>query len=331
MTMGLRPAPVVGFVGAAVVGGAGAAAFTYAGRVIIGAVTQIRDDRARYDLRYDGHLARATEANEHLRTYGRTQERSRHEVTDRMRDFLTRINLNSQAYDDRFLDGVDPPPVRVAEEPKLNLDVEGWVQGLVNAARAGATTKNLVHQAVTQLARAGTGRPISELYGAAQKSAEDAFLGGGPKSLGGGGRDLGAKVRIAIVAGTTVAAASVAAVKQATQTRTDADRHHTQVTTAIADLDLCDEVLRGVGMRAQELDETLTWLTGQATVALDLLESEPFDRGTHDTRLHAALKIAAAVGEVRRAPIIDRNGDLDPQTEKLVFKYRTARKETPDA
>ncbi|QOC93487.1 hypothetical protein [Micromonospora craniellae] len=202
---------------------------------------------------------------------------------------------------------------------------------MTRSARAGTTTTKLIHQAVTQLARAGTGRPISELYGAAQRSAEDAFLGGGPKSLGGGGRDLGAKVRIAIVTGTIVAAASVAAVKQATQTRTDADRHHTHVATAMADLDLYDELLRGVGIRAQELDETLTWLTGQATAVLDLLESEPFDRGAHDTRLHAALKMAAAVGEVRRAPIVDANGDLDPQTEKLVFKYRTACKETSDA
>ncbi|MEU4533156.1 hypothetical protein AB0F49_33450 [Micromonospora ureilytica] len=287
--------------------------------------------RPGYELRYDSHLARIVQTSGHLRAYGRTQERSRHEVTDRMRDFLTRINLNSQAYDDLFLDGVDPPLVRVAGKPKLNLDIEGWVQGLVNAARAGATTKKLIHQAVTQLARASTGRPISELYGAAQRSADDAFLGGGPKSLGGGGRDLGAKVRIAIVAGTIVAAASVAAVKQATQTRTDADRHHTQVTTAVADLDLYDELLRGVAMRAQELVETLTWLTGQATASLDLLESEPFDRGAHDTRLHSALKMTAAVGEVRRAPIVDANGDLGPQTEKLVFKYRTTHRETPDA
>jgi hypothetical protein len=329
--MVLRPVPVVGFVSATAVGGAGAAAFTYAGRQIVGAVTKIRDDRVRYDLRYDGHLAEVAEVNDHLRTYGQTQERSRHVVTDRMRAFLTRISLNSQAHDDHFLDGVDPRPVRVAGEPKIELDVESWLQGLVNAARAGVTTKNLIHQAITQLAKAGTGKPISELYGAAQKSAEDAFLGGGPKSLGGGGRDLGSKVRVALVAGSTVAAASVAALKQAALTRTDAELHHTQVDTAVAGLDLCDEVLRGVGMRAQELDETLTRLTRQATAALDLLESAEFDRGAHDARLHGALTMAASVGEVRRAPIIDTHGNLDPHTERLVFKYRTARKETPDA
>ncbi|RFS40151.1 hypothetical protein D0Q02_30665 [Micromonospora craniellae] len=136
--MVLRPAPVIGFVGASVVGGAGAAVFTYAGHQIIGAVTQIRDDQAGYDLRYERHLARVIQANGRLRAYGRTQERSRHEVTDRMRDFLTGINLNSQAYDDRFLDGVDPPLVRVTGKPKLNLNLEGWVQGLVNAATLSA-------------------------------------------------------------------------------------------------------------------------------------------------------------------------------------------------
>jgi hypothetical protein len=86
-----------------------------------------------------------------------------------------------------------------------------------------------------------------------------------------------------------------------------------------------------VRKRAQELDDTLIHLVSQTTNALDLLESEDFDINAHGKRLQVALLLIKSMRDVATAPVVDEDGNLDTNTEKLTFKYRDARKETPDA
>lgn len=195
------------------------------------------------------------------------------------------------------------------------------------AAAAGA----ILRKAVTQLAKTSTGTPASDLRGAAAERATLAFLGGGSLASGSGGMKLGATALNAAAADPSVLIAGLTVKKQGTKARTEADNLRTAVDVAIAQLDVRDQLLRGVRERAHELDDILIRLVSQATNALDLLESETFDIDAHGKRLEAALVLVKSVRDVATAPVADEDGNLDTNTEQLIFNYRDAREETADA
>jgi hypothetical protein len=270
-------------------------------------------------------------ANAALQSLGRTQERAQRDVIFRMRDFLERHAKQVRAHGHLILDGVDDSNTQVVGMAKLDPDVAGWVRGVVGSALVGGATPAVLRKAVTQLAKASTGTPISDLRGAAAERATLAFLGGGSLTFGGGGMALGATVLNVAVAGPSVLIAGLTVKNRGTKARTEADNLRTAVDVAIAQLDVRDQLLRGVRKRAHELDDILIRMVSQATNALDLLESEPFDIDAHGKRLQAALVLVKSVRDVATAPVADEDGNLDTNTEQLIFNYRDARKETADA
>ncbi|MEV0971376.1 hypothetical protein [Microtetraspora glauca] len=330
--MALPRVPLAVFIGSSITGGVGVVAGAVGGVQIMRAETQTQHHMTRLEDRRTTYLANLDEANAAVQSFGRTRERARRDVIFRMRDFFVRHAKQVRVDEYPILDGVDySNTAQVVGVAKLDPDVAGWIRGVVGSALAGGATSVFLREAVTRLAKASTGTPILELHGAAAESARLAVLGGGSLASGGGGMALGAKVRRAAVAGPVVLIAGLTVKTRGTKARTEADNCRAAVDVLIAQLDVHDQLLRGVRKRAHELDGTLNRLVSQATNALDLLESEPFDIDAHGERVQAALLLAKSVREVATTPIGDEDGNLDPNTEQLIFNYRDAPKETPNA
>lgn len=326
------PLPVVPFLivgGTVILTAGGAAAGAVGGVQISRAKKRIRHSTARYESRYEAHLSEVSKADEALRAFGATQERAQHDVIFRMKAFLERNAKQVRAHEHLLLDGVDGASGHLGEATRLDPAVVAWARSVVGAALAGAGTPIAIRRATTALAKASTGMAISNLTGAAADRATLAFIGGGPIKSGGGGMKLGGQVLTLAAVGPAVFIVGLTLKSEGTQAKTKAAEHATQVSIEMAQLDARDALLQGVVTRAQQLEEVLGRLTRKATASLDLLESEPFDVETHAERLHSALVLVSAVREVATAPIVNEAGDLDPGTERLVFRYR-ARPEDPN-
>ena len=323
--------PLAIAVGSVITAGGGVILATVGGRQIRAAGRQIRLHTARYEKCHATHLANVEQANEALKAFGRSQDLALREVIFRMRDFLERHAKQVRAHEHLILDGVDGSDTQVVGMAKLDPDVVGWVRGVVGSAVAGAATPVAFRAAVMKLAKASTGTAISSLSGAAAEKATHAFLGGGSLVKGGGGVKLGTTMLNVATAGPAILIAGITVKNQGTKSRTEADTHRAEVDVAIALLEMRDEVLRGVRKRAGELDEILIRLASQATAALDILESEPFNVDVHAERLQTALILVKSVRDVATAPVADENGNLEENTEQLIFKYRDANMEGSNA
>ncbi|WAL71579.1 hypothetical protein OU787_08715 [Kitasatospora sp. YST-16] len=331
-TMVLPRVPLVIIIGSGITGACGVVAGAVGGVQVKRARVQIRRHTTRYESRHTAHLAKVERANAAMQSLGRTQERAQRDVIFRMRDFLERHAKQVRAHEQLILDGVDASnTTQVVGIAKLDPDIAGWVRGIVGAALIGSATPAALRKAVSQLAKASTGAPIANLRGAAAERATRAFLGGGSLASGGGGMALGATVLKVSAAGPSVLVAGLTMKNRGTKARTEADNLRTAVDVAFAQLDVRDQLLRGVRERAHELDDILIRLVSQATNALDLLESEPFDIDAHGKCLQTALVLVTSVRNVATAPVADEDGNLDMNTEQLIFNYRDARKETTDA
>lgn len=284
----------------------------------------MKQNEKRYEERFNAHLEVWDVTNESLRKLGDAQERARRDVTMRMVDFLRKNAKQVRLGEQQLLEGVEGTQNPVVGMAKLDPDYAGWLQGLVRSGAAGGGAAAGIGAAVYNFGTAGTGTKISELHGIAKKNAAEAFLGGGPRSKGGGGMLWGGRVRNAAVAGSTLLVAGLAVKDRGTKARTEAEDFLSQVEVAMAHLDKNDQYLAAAQARAHELGSVLDRLVARAAKALDTLEAEPFVMALHGERLQTALMLTKSVGEVTAAPIVDGGGALDGGTARLIFRYRNA-------
>lgn len=320
--MVMRPVPIVLAATGVVAGAGGVVAGVYGGVQRMRAETQARELWAAYEDRYNAHLAGHGRTNAHLQAFGRKHEQVHNDVVLRMRDILERSDRHVRVSELLVLDGVDfSTTLQVMAQPKLDLDVEGWAQGLIHSARAGRTVWAFLHDGVNQIANASTGRPLANLRGIAQENARKAALGGGPIASGGGGTALGALVEKIAVGGIAVGAYGATAYKQGEKAMTEVEKYRAAFGIAIEDLDVRDRLFQGVREQAQEKDDVLTQLAARASRAIDELGTGRLDSAIHGERFETAWNLVKAVQKVATAPVADEDGTLDPDTGKLIFKY----------
>lgn len=288
-----------------------------------------RAQAERYDARYQAHQAVVLQTNECLQAFGATQARARNEVTFRMRDFLERHAKQVQANEHLILDGVDACNTRVIGMARLDADVANWVRGILTAANAGRAAPSLAKAGAIKLARASTGNRIANLHGAAAEKATLAFFGGGSIKSGGGGIKLGGQMLNIVRVSPVILIIGLTVLGQGFKAKVSAEEFRAEVDVELARLDARDELMRGVQLRANELDDILVRLIDEATGSLDLLESVEFVMPDHAERLQAALILQRAVRDVAIAPVANEDGELDESTDDLIFKYREQVTEAP--
>lgn len=289
---------------------------------------QIQSER--YDKRYEAHQAVVIQTNECLQVFGTTQARARNEVTFRMRDFLERHAKQVQANEHLVLDGVDDCNARVIGMTRLDADVADWVRGIVTAVNIGRAAPHLAKAGAIKLGTASTGNRIANLHGVAAENATLAFFGGGSIKSGGGGMKLGGQMLNIVQISSATLITGLTVLSQGFKAKNSAEEFRTEVDLEIARLDARDELMRGVQLRATELDDILIRLIDEATDSIDLLESEDFIMPDHAERLQTALILQRAVRDVAIAPVANENGELDESTGDLIFKYREPVMEAPN-
>jgi hypothetical protein len=300
---------------------------------------QIRDAKkqiglhsARYEKRKVLHLAHADRTDAALHSFGQTQERAERDVIVRMEDFLVRQGMQVRTKERPILDGVDGSNTHVLERPMHYPDVVGWVGSLGGSVAAGAATRGALLAAAKEFAHASTGSRIKTLNGAAAERAILAFFGGGSLDSGGGGMESGGLMLNVAGAGVGLLGVGLTVRSHGTKALSEAEEHRKDVDVAIAQLDVQDELHRGVQEWAQEQDGVLNHLVSQATEALDVLESEPFDSTSelHAKRLLVAFTLVTAVGQIISVPAVGEDDSLDGTAEQLTFRYRDPTTEATD-
>ncbi|MEV4673786.1 hypothetical protein AB0K34_19215 [Actinomadura sp. NPDC049382] len=270
-------------------------------------------------------------SNRKLAALGVQQEQAIVNVVVRMADFLRRHERQVRESDRLLVEGVDATLTQVPGLQGLGVEAAAFIGGAVGAAVAGAGTGAGVTAVAGSVGVASTGAAIGGLSGAAAESATLAFLGGGSLASGGGGMALGATVLNVVTIGPAMLVGGLVLKGQGTKAITQAREREAEIAVALAELDETEARLRGVDARADELSSLLAKLSAQATSALDLLESEPFDSLAHAPRFQRAMSLAMAVRDVATTPIIDAEGELTEQSANITIKYRPMAEGNADA
>ncbi len=301
---------------------------------------QIRDAKkqvglhsARYEKRKALHLVNAEHTDAVLKAFGQTQEQAERDVIARLEDFLLRQGMRVRTKERPILNGVDGSKTQDVERPTLTPDVLGWVGSLGSSVASGAATRAALLAAAKNFANASTGTRIKTLNGAAAERAILAFFGGGSYVSGGRGMEMGGLMLNVAGASVGILGAGVAVKVHGTKARSQADEHQKEVEVAIAQLDVQDELHRGVQEWAREQEVVLKHLVSQGSDAIDVLASEPFESASelHAERLLVVFTLVTALGQIISVPAVGKDDNLDGTTEQLTFRYRdTTRKATDD-
>ena len=277
-----------------------------------------------YQKRAAEFAQRREQTEGRVRALRAIQEEALNDVVVRMRDFLHRHEKQVRNVDHLLVDGVDVTTELLRDAPKTDgNDLVMWAAGASSSVLFGAGASTAVTKAAHTFGKAGTGKRISELYGAAKEIATAALFGGGPKSAGGGGIARGELVLKLLKGGTGTFVTGAVTKGAGMKALTEAKAYKAEVNVWCADRDVDEKYLAAVDGRISELKGVLNALKADAVLTLDALEDVSFDIDEHGELLQSALILVHAVCEVATTPLLDTEGDLDPGSELVTVKYRT--------
>lgn len=292
---------------------------------------QIKKERERYDRRYAEIEACVASTNERISDLGGQQKWAIEAVVVRLVEFLKRHEKQVRESAKLLADGVEADQARVSEGERLSVDPLAWLGGALGSAVAYGGTSVAVMTTATSVGVASTGAAISGLSGVAATNATMAWLGGGSLAAGGGGMAAGAAALNVGTIGPALLVGGAMIKGQGKKALTQAREAQAKIAVGIAELDETETRLGAVRSRADEISELLEQLTMKAIVALDELESEPFDPLVHAPRLQRSMQLAKAVGDVAAVPIVDDAGELTERSASVRVKYRPMAEENENA
>lgn len=315
-----------------VTGACGVGLATKGGYEIKKASSRIQEASERYSRNRRTMEVYEADTNAALRSLGARQEEAFHDVVQRMADFLRRHQKLVSESEKLLVDGLDPVSGEVRLDSGLGQDPIAWLRGIAGSAATGVGVNKGITSAVRKSARAGTGRPISTLHGAAEKSATQAFLGGGPKASGGGGEAAGNIALQFATGGPAMLVSGFVVAVQGEKAKSKARKFEASVNIAIAEMQATKARFDAIVGRASELESLLEQLVMRAASALDILESEPFDpdRAEHAVRFEQARTLTYAVLDVASAKVVDESGVLNEESASMKVRYRALIKESDD-
>ncbi|MEA5498871.1 hypothetical protein VB834_23145 [Limnoraphis robusta Tam1] len=193
--------------------------------------------------------------------------------------------------------------------------------GAAAAAAAGAAAGQGTLTMVGLFGTASTGTAISGLSGAAAWNATLAWLGGGSLAVGGGGMALGTVVLGGIMAGPALAVVGFVLTGEGEKALTNAREYESKANAEIAKMEAAQDLLKQVQKRVIELKKLVENLNNRAVLALNELESKPFDRDRDAGKFQQLALLIKAMSEIMKTPILDSEGNLNPATENFREKY----------
>lgn len=238
--------------------------------------------------------------------------------------FLSAIQANGALKDGQTLAGVR---LTLPEGPAGGLSplqIRDALTGLGAAALTGALSSQSAALGAALFGVASTGAAISGLSGAAATSATLAWLGGGALAAGGGGMALGRVVLGGVAIGPAMAVVGLLVAKQGSVSLTQAMEVRAEVRESMAKMETVVELLGAVQVRIDELSGLLDGLAARLTAVLGTLDASRWSPDSDDdvAALQKLLTLAMALASVIRAPVLDAEGGLAPESLQVQNDYR---------
>lgn len=198
--------------------------------------------------------------------------------------------------------------------------------GLASGALAGAITAFGAYGAAGALATASTGTAIASLSGAAATNATLAFFGGGSLAAGGLGMAGGAAVLGGLVAGPALAVLGFVVGAKASSNKDKAYSNLAKAREYSEEMDAASSLCMGIRKRANMFSRFLLSLNSVFEPLIYEMGEIIKKRGT-DYRVFnqdemntiaEAMAMAGAIKSILDTPILDDDGNLVPESEKIV-------------
>ncbi|ERT04359.1 hypothetical protein M595_5704 [Lyngbya aestuarii BL J] len=258
--------------------------------------------------------------------YGQLQIDVKSRTIGRFIAFIERIGQKGSLEDKRFLEDLEGFSIEdlkayKAEALEAYKIATGGFKAVGAGAGAGAAAGQGTLTMVGLLGTASTGTAISGLSGAAATNATLAWLGGGSLAAGGGGMALGTVVLGGIVAGPTLAIGGFVLAGEGEKALTNAQEYESKANAEIAKIEEAQELLKQIQNRVIELKCFVEHLNTRAVLALNELESQPFDRDRDYDKFQQLALLVKAMSEIMKTPVLDNQGHPNPIIKNLREKY----------
>lgn len=245
----------------------------------------------------------------------------------RMSAFIRRNKRQVKESAKPLLDGIDVTINECEQARSLTADPLAVVSALATAGTTGMGVAAGTTAAVSTWGVASTGTAIGTLSGAAAESATMAALGGGSLVTGGGGVALGATALNFVTVGPGLMMGGLVLNGKGEKALTQAKEFAVDAKTKQADVAAMRAVFSGVDQRIDEMTRILDDLVSRAAAAIHTLEDLERAAGGFSSRDHVgefqrAMGLTVGVRDVASTPMVDDNGDLNPQIARMKVKYR---------
>ena len=202
--------------------------------------------------------------------------------------------------------------------------------GLASGAMAGAITAFGAYGAAGALATASTGTAIASLSGAAATNATLAFFGGGSLAAGGLGIAGGTAILGGLVAGPALAVLGVVVGAKASANKDKAYSNLAKAREFKEEMDTASSLCMGTRKRANMFNRFLVSLNSVFEPLIYDMSEIIKNRGTdfrtftddEKNTVAEAMAMAGAIKSILDTPILDDDGNLAPESEKIVETTR---------
>ncbi len=212
------------------------------------------------------------------------------------------------------------------ELKELQSMATSMVGGLASGALAGALTAFGAYGAAGTLAAASTGTAIASLSGVAATNATLAFFGGGSLAVGGLGMAGGAMVLGGLVAGPALAVLGFVVGAKASANKHQAYSNLAKAREFEEEMDAASSLCMGIRKRANMFKRFLLSLNAVFEPLIYEMSEIIKRRGTdfrefsyeEKKTVAEAMAMAGAIKSILDTPILDDDGNLTPESEKIV-------------
>lgn len=222
------------------------------------------------------------------------------------------------------------------ELKELQSMATSMVGGLASGAMAGALTAFGAYGAAGALATASTGTAIASLSGAAATNATLAFFGGGSLAVGGLGMAGGTAVLGGLVAGPALAVLGIVVGSKASANLDKAYSNLSKASKFQEEMNTASTLCIGIRKRAAMFSRFLVSLNSIFEPLIYELTQIIKNRGTDFRKFSddekkivaEAMAMAGAIKSILDTPILNEEGNLTPESDKMVEMTRRKLGET---
>jgi hypothetical protein len=269
----------------------------------------------------DATVEAVQRTNDRAAAYGRQQANVIEGALTRLIKFLHEQGIDTKDPSLQLLAGLNVMATDLAELDAVTATLEGVTGSFARSAAAAYGAYQGTLATATAIGLAGTGTPIAGLVGVAQTNAKLAWLGGGTLASGGGGMAAGQLALRSLSIGAGAALGALSFHSHSDRTLTAAHAFDGEVRILLAEMQVRRHGLRFIRHRIDELAKVLSRLTDRTEAILDQLESRPYHTDRDLELVGLAVQHAVSVIRIIQTPVLDDQGDLNPQVKIILTKF----------